>query len=425
MTSNDIILYSYVIAWIIVFIKTYKKSHRLGIGVFIAAECIFCGICSIFVMHDSYSGWDKEILSFFPMLVFFFFLYITSYPLIRFDRTKIESIQQPTSKLLKIIAIAYIGLSMISLPSQITDIIKNLPLIIMEMGASDMYNDARDAYETIGTGSINLPVVLSGLLFHVGVLLAFYYLYLNDSKNKVLVFFLFLSFIPALFSGMSSGQRGGMIQSILFLAGTYFLFRRFYNDSLRKKIDRVCLVFIVFFGVVIGAMTISRFGEGSDNAGSSFFYYSGHQSLVFNKYAFDNNGIRYGDRTAPLIKVLMGCDNVPHNFVERRAKYPRLYVDDYYFISYVGDFFLDYGPFFAPIILLMLSFFMARATLVRKGRILFHQLMLLEILTYAIPIGIIKLFQYSEIRGNVSLLVDLMLSVLFYIDYSQRSKKVV
>ena len=124
-----------------------------------------------------------------------------------------------------------------------------------------------------------------------------------------------------------------------------------------------------------------------------------------------------------LIKLLMGSDRVPNNFTERRAKYPKLYVDDYLFITYVGDFFLDYGPFFASIILLVISYFMIRGTTVRKKRILFHQLMLLEILVFTIPIGIIKLFQYSEIRGNVSLLFDLMLCVLFYLDYSNKSRR--
>lgn len=423
MNWNDILQYSYVLVWTLVLMRTYKKSHCIGIGFFIIAEFIVCGLFSIQVMHDSSSEWYKETLSFFPMLVFFFFLYITSYPLIRYDRTFIETIQQPNSRLLKTIAIAYIGLSMISLPSQLSDIITNLPLIILEMETSNMYDDAKYSYESIGTGSMNLPVILSGLLFHVGVLLAFYYLYLNDPKKKILVVLLFISFIPALFSGLSSGQRGGIIQTVLFISGTYFMFRRFYKDNIKKRIDRVFTVSAVLFGIVIGTMTISRFGEGSENAGSSVFFYGGHQQLVFNKYAFDNNGIRYGDRTAPLVKLLMGSDRVPNNFMERRAKYPKLYVDDYLFITYVGDFFLDYGPFFASIFLLVMSYFMIRGTTVRNKQILFHQLMLLEILVFTIPIGTIKLFQYSEIRGNVSLLFDLMLCVLFYIDYTHKFRR--
>ena len=52
--------------------------------------------------------------------------------------------------------------------------------------------------------------------------------------------------------------------------------------------------------------------------------------LFFNNYGLDADGIRYGDRTANLFKQII-WDDTPHNYMERRDKYPHLKIDDYYF----------------------------------------------------------------------------------------------
>lgn len=58
--------------------------------------------------------------------------------------------------------------------------------------------------------------------------------------------------------------------------------------------------------------------------------------LVFNNYGMDANGIRYGDRTAPLIRKLLGL-KTSTNYYERRFVYSKMLVNDSYFITFIGD----------------------------------------------------------------------------------------
>jgi len=421
--NGNILLIINLIAWSFILYRHYVKTNSFGIGTLILIEFVFCAFCSYKTYNDPYSELYHVTLTIIPLIVFFFFLYITALPLIREDKSVICRIQAPSDYLLKYISFIYIGCSLIDLPVQINDLITNLPLIISQGAGLDMYIAARDGYESIGTGIDHVFTVVAGMFMHIGVFIAFYYLLLNDPSKRKYIILLFISYLPHLFNGLSSGQRGGVIQQLLFFIGTYFLFRKFYKAKIKKKIDTLILTVLVLVSIPIVYLTISRFSDYEGQTQSSFFSYSGHQTLYFNQYAFDNNGIRYGDRVAPLPKVLVGCDNIPNNFMQRRAKYPHLYIDDGVFISYVGDFFLDFGPWIAIVILLLFSYYFQSRTKPRDGRICFHQLFLMEILICIITIGIIKLWPYSEIVGNIRLLFDLFFVYLFKRDYQNQLSK--
>jgi oligosaccharide repeat unit polymerase len=424
MYGNTLLIIN-VSAWFFLLIKHYKKSKIFGIGSFILLEFVFCAFCSLVLYNDVNDDQYHVELAIIPLLLFFILLYITSYPLIREDNYSITKVQAPSNYLLKYISIIYIVCSLIDFPIQVKDLLDSLPLILSQGAGLDMYIAARDGYEGLGSGIDHLFTVIAGMFMHIGIFIAFYYLMLNDVTKRKYVILLFISYMPHLFNGISSGQRGGMIQQLLFFMGTYLLFRKFYSSKIKKRIDTAIITVIVIVSIPFVYLTISRFGDYEGQAKSSFFSYSGQQTLYFNQYAFDNNGIRYGDRVVPLIKYIAGCDNVPNNFMQRRYKYPKLYIDDGFFISYIGDFFLDFGPWNAIFLLLLLSYMFQRGTKIRNSKICFYQLFLLEILICIITIGIIKLWPYSEIVGNIRFLFDLFFVCLFKLDYDkQKANKI-
>ncbi len=146
-------------------------------------------------------------------------------------------------------------------------------------------------------------------------------------------------------------------------------------------------------------ITVGRFGTDNIDPLESIYYYAGIENINFNNYALDDNGIRYGDRTIPLFKRILGFDNVPRNFFERRAKYPNLYLNDESFSTYVGDFAIDYGPVLGLIIIIIISLTVYNKSKIRGDTICLHQLLILHILLYMCTIGGLKLFPFADAAG--------------------------
>jgi hypothetical protein len=156
---------------------------------------------------------------------------------------------------------------------------------------------------------------------------------------------------------------------------------------------------------------------------STIYYYGGQENLYFNKYGLDNGGIRYGDRTFPLFKRILGFENVPKNFMERRDKYPHLKISDEVFYTFVGDFTIDFGPIIATFIFLFFTLFVVINTKIRNGIIRFHQLILLHFVMSVCMLGGLKLYPFSDVGGNLQLIVYFIAYIFFRLDYNLRFQR--
>ena len=105
---------------------------------------------------------------------------------------------------------------------------------------------------------------------------------------------------------------------------------------------------------------------------------------------------------------MLGYENIPNNFWERREKYPDLMINDEVFIGFVGDFTLDFGPIIAPIIFIIFTLFVFVKTRIRNETILFHQLILLHFVMCICMLGGMKLYPFSDVGGNLQLIVCLL-----------------
>ncbi len=113
---------------------------------------------------------------------------------------------------------------------------------------------------------------------------------------------------------------------------------------------------------------------------------------------------------------------MPKNFVERRAKYPNLRINDGVFSTFVGDFTIDFGPVIGSLILLFFTVFVLIKTKIRDGIIRFHQLILLHFVMNVCVIGGLKLYPFSDVGGNLQLIVYFIAYILFRLDYNLRLK---
>lgn len=414
---SNIYLIFFILAWCVTILIYQKKKQNFDSGSVLLLSYLFYAIMSLLLYNNvNYKFNDLEL---FPFIYLFLFLILCFLPILRYDYNRIINIQKPPTIFLNLVCIVFIIASLIQLPNVISNFAVNIVRLMLDSdGGLDLYNEAMADSVSLGDGSIsNLSSIISNAYGNFGILLFFYCLTLKK-RNKLIIFGLLISNLISILSNISLGQRGPVLEIILSFVITYFALKKFYEPRVNKIITNIGLVFLFASFVPIIALTISRFGESDEGSQSSVYFYSGQENLFFNNYGLDNGGLRYGDRTFPLFKKILGFENVPDNFWQRRAKYPKLQINDEVFIGFVGDFTLDFGPFIAPLIFIIFIIFVLNKTVVRNNKLLFHQLILLHFVMSLCMLGGMKLYPFSDVGGNLQLLVYFIAFFFFRLLYA-------
>jgi oligosaccharide repeat unit polymerase len=420
LSNINIVLF--ILGWITIIIFYQRRKKSFDAGSILLFSYLFYAIMSLCLYNNPYYKFDS--IEIFPFIYLFLMLMLAFAPILRYDYNKIDKIQKPPAIFLNLVCIVFILASLIQVP----DIISNFAVSIVRLlldsaGGQDLYNEAMAESSSLGDGSIsNLSSIISNAYGNFGILLFFYYLTLND-RNKLILIGLFVSSIISILSNITMGQRGPILEIMLSMVITYFALRKFYKPKVNKIIRNIGITFLIATSIPIIALTVSRFGDSDAGSESSVFFYAGQENLYFNNYGLDNGGLRYGDRTFPLFKKMLGFDNVPDNFWERRSKYPNLQINDEVFIGFIGDFTLDFGPIIAPFIFIFFTVFILNKTIVRKNVMLFHQLILLHFVMSLCMLGGMKLYPFSDVGGNLQLIVYFFAFLFFRLVYAYSLKR--
>jgi len=398
--ENNILLILFIIAWIVTFAKYQKKKQYFDAGSILIISYLIYSISSLFLYNDPFWGAEFTQLRLFPFIYLYLMLMLAALPIFKFNVLKIIEIQKPSNVLFNTISIILIICTFALLPEGLPKLVSGFIRILLDSsGGLDVYKETMEASArmNIGDGKIsNLPAIISGLLSDIGILMFFYYLTLKK-RNIFITIGLLIACIYPILDNIAISQRGPVMDRMFTVLISYFALRKFIPKNINNIIRITGIILIIIITIPIVAITISRFDRpGSGGSMSSLLYYTGQENLYFNIYGLDNGGLRYGDRTFPMFKQMLGFDNVPHNFFERRAKYPHLKINDEVFVGFVGDFTLDFGPFVAPLIFIFFTFFIISHTRVRNGRILFHQLILIHFVMCICMQGGMKLFSYAD-----------------------------
>lgn len=357
-----------------------------------------------------------------PLLYLFITLAISFSPILLYDSRKYNGIQPPSVNL-----DYFAWFFILCFLLQIGGIFENLSnglyqVLFVDDGTAELYSQMIDKTSEGGKGISNIFSIFANTLYGFGIIMFFYYIS-QPKRKKLIVWGLGIGILIGILSYAAAGQRGGMIKRTLLFFGTFFLIRNYLGDKVKKWIAVSGAILVLFLTFIFATMTVSRFGERDGGASSSIVRYAGQAVLNFDRYAFDNNGIRYGDRVFPIFKKLLLFENVPDNFIERRAKYPYLYINDEVFVTYIGDFCFDFGPYVAFILIVLFSIWVRSRTKSNNSQYPFHKLILLQFcLSICIQGG--SLFSYAD-TGNLTIIVYLLLYTLFAINYSNRSNTVI
>lgn len=411
LNTNNLILLFNILLYTITFVIYYKRKKYFNLGSFLLIIYAFVSLISFSLFNDPESLYYFKYVSLFPFIYLFILILIAAYPILKLDEAKIQRIITPEKSVLTLFALVVI-LVMILLSF---DVLGNLDKILINMvadatNANDLYTDSRDQLDSEG---INILGVLSSAFRDFPQFLLFYFLTLKEKNNKLIIIGLLFSVLISLLSGLVNGLRGNVIfvlQSCVFL---YLIFFRFYSNKIRKIIKVSFLILFLLIAIPFVVISIGRFSTGYSSYGDSGYAsksYSGQSFLYFNNYGLDDNGIRYGDRTANLFKRTI-FDDVPKNYEARRAKYSRMTINDGVFSTFVGDFTLDFGPIAAFFIFIMMSVFISMKTRIKETAYL-HQILLLYFVWNVVVYGVF-LFPYADISGNLRIVLCIILFVVF------------
>jgi oligosaccharide repeat unit polymerase len=422
---SNINLILYVAAWIMTILIYQKKRKQFDAGSLLLFSYLLYSIASLLLYNSPNNSFGTfNHIRLFPFIYLYLMLMLAVSPILKYNDKKIEEIQKPNTVLLNTISIIFIIASVAHLPTIMSDFVSGIiKLFINTSGGQELYDEAMSNSYNTGDGNIsNFAAIISGAFTRIGILLLFYYLTIRK-HNKLILIGLFISCIASILTYISLGQRGLIVEILFVLIITYFALRKFIPPIINKRIKIIGIFLLIATAVPLIAITNSRFGKTVGGTQASLYYYLGQENLNFNNYGLDNGGIRYGDRTFPLFKRMLGFDNVPHNFWERRQKYPDLKINDEVFITFVGDFTLDFGPVAAPLIFIIFAIFFLKNTRIRNFRIRFHQLILVHFIMCVCMLGGMKLYPFSDVGGNLQVIVYFGAYFCFRLDYDIRLRQ--
>ena len=94
-------------------------------------------------------------------------------------------------------------------------------------------------------------------------------------------------------------------------------------------------------------------------------------------------------------------------------------MNDDVFYTFVGDFTLDFGPYFTPVIFILFAVFINRNTKAKNRQIFVHQLLLIYFVACICIQGGMTLFTYSDTR-NLRIITLIIAIICFKLDYEKQ-----
>lgn len=415
--STDILLcLTYLILWIVAFAWYHVKRFVMDSGTVIIGMQVIYAVFSVLTLTDPLFSAAYEELSLFPYIYLFSMLMIAMLPIIMNHIDSPKTIADPNTRIMHIVSIILAVTAVLQIPDVLSEGSGGIMKLITDVDAGkEAYEETAESMSEAGGSISNVPAVIFNMLTDFIPFFLFYFL-TKKSKNYWVIIGLFIALLMSVVLPVSRGQRAGTVQGILTIIATFFMFRMYMPALTRKIIMSLGVSVVLLVSIPVIAITYSRFGEKAAGATGFVTWYVGQGSLYFNNFGLDAGGTRNGDRTINLVKRVID-PSTPKNYVERRDKYPNLKIDDYFFVTFVGDFVIDFGPIIATIIIIVFSIVAWRGIRPRDGTITIYQLLLLHFVLCVNIQGGMTLFSYSD-TGNLRIFAYLMLYI--YMRYHDR-----
>lgn len=420
MDSIDYILAGgYLLIWVLTMIWYQRKLHRIDGGSIIILSYITYAVFSLLSLSAPVEPYYKP-LQLLPYIYLYIMLMIALSPTIALHRQCPKVLTDAHSRIIPLIGITTIVAGLMQVPDLFSDTGTGLIRLVTDSEAGkDAYEETVNSTNESGNSINNLASIIFNALYDISIFI-FFYLLSRPKKNWIILIGLSITMLVGIIQPLLNGLRGPVILGLSTIIMAYFLFKQFFSNTVRKVGKYIGIFFITLTLIPIATITFSRFGQeeqggSEDNILNHLYWYVGQGSLYFNNYGLDDGGIRYGDRTFNFAKRLIDS-NASHNYVERRATFKELDINDELFVTFVGDFTIDFGPIIALVIFIVFNAFVILQTRTKNKEIRPCQLLLLYFSMCICMQGGMSLFSYSD-TSNLKIIAFMALySYLAYHD---------
>ncbi len=318
----------------------WRNNKHLNCYTYLLLVWACSAFLGFYLMWGNLQGYK---LALWPFLYLFVVFLLFIHPFKSFN-VRINSLSIADSKWLELIAWIYVVTGILTIIFTLPTAIANYASADWDALKDEIYLD-EDLVVVYHNAFEKLVMNIRSYIETFAIVYAFYLL-TKQKSNKLLCVLILITYFGNTFVGSVLEAGRGRIARILLDTGLLYIVFRPYIEKRTKKILKLSfLMLLAFVSTYLIAVTVSRFGEGSDG-GASVIDYLGHSTLNFN-FGIAQHIQNYagGKRFFSWFYDLVGLDSY-YGDLRHRAGHG--------FVTFIGNFYMDFGAFGT----LLLSFIM-------------------------------------------------------------------
>ena len=355
----------YFLAFVALFGWLYVKKYS-SVPLYIVG--IWCVSSFFAILFQLAFDVKYEKLSILPYVFLFICFCISLFPIVKCQKRMENSLPCVTFGLFDKIIWVFILLSLIPFYENLRYVISSYGAIDTS-GLADMYNGKMygDGIKVTWLSSLGMiGNSLDGVFIQLLVFIPFYFL-TRKKINKYLLLFSFLPVLNHVLFQLASSGRGFATQFFLDAVFLILLFRKQIPSTRFKKLKLVSLVVIPCFFLLLSILTLARGNSSNKGVETSITvgYYVAKSHLDFNESLWNIRKHTEGDNSFGFVKDLIGLD-VPK---DKNAywNYSKTGIIPSLFYTYIGDWYMDFGPLITIVLFLIWSFVFLKIFVRTKG----------------------------------------------------------
>lgn len=347
----------------------WKKVRCFNIGILLLCLWAATSAGAIYYYGTGMYEW-KYPFTLVPFLYLFICVFIYILPVLRFRNEKIDTIIT-NDKIVQIIAVIISCIAILPFLENFFQLFH-----VMGQGAqiTDVINDryADDTYDqyyymsklgrSLQWYNNNCGIVSTCLLI---------YQFVRKRINYYLILGLSCSILSIYFAAINTGARYILVKNLLLFIVYYMIFFKHIPQVVRRKLNKILSSVAISIFVAISAISIYRFSDMVDTRIVDFsmldwlsLYFS-ESYLNFNGDMWHIDNYLYGRNTAFLQRYILGItEHVVGRDFESFAAVTHIRMHVFY--TMIGDIYSDFGPYFTPLVVSLVSLLFCKICHIRK-----------------------------------------------------------
>ncbi len=403
MNQFNFNLFVYPGLFVITFIIYIFKRRKIILSTYMLMIYTITSLSSIYYYYNTSKDYSHLELA--PYLYLFILMYIGMYPILKFDERNIAKINtNGVGSFLVFLSVFYSLFVWEGTLENFFLAIKSSSISLNQIYDSSTSMDSGLSY--IGK-KINYITKISNDIIPF---LFFYYLTQNN-KNKYVIIGLGVGLFSSILNGYANAERVILVRQFLNMSVYYLLFKKYLSAKTNNYIKISSILFLSIFIIALALITTSRFGNlNSDSTISSWItLYTGEGPLRFNTEMWNLTDFTYGKFSFETFRDALGLETYSTYQLKLSSLESKTGLMLNVFYTYIGDWFVDFGPYGTILLSLFVYLVFSKLTKMRDGEIKIYNIFLIGVFMKIFMFG----FTYYTFQVRFEQVI-LLTSLLFY-----------